>query len=83
MGLLDNKEIQNIQQEFADGLIGSFTIIPILRKGSDAVFFRRSNHKIYFLENNDWKKCYKILDKVDFKKEKQELINSGWQELYK
>jgi|GEM_PF-3642279 len=78
MGLLTKEKIDRINDLIDNANSGSIPIIVYMQKDSDYIWYNRFDAEVYFLENGDLEKCFKIQKKEIFENTINELKKEGW-----
>lgn len=79
MGLLTKKRLAEIDMMIKNANFSSIPFIPYMQRGQDIILYNRFDSELYYLEDGDLEKCYKVQTKDEFKKSIDDLKKEGWE----
>ena len=77
MGILTEIELDNIKDEMKS-IGGGINFIPVMEKENKTIFLDRYNEIVYFIEDDDFNKCYQKYEKNVFIGLIEELKKDNW-----
>ena len=78
MGILNENEIKKIDSQISN-ITSGINYVSVMEKGNKTIVYNKQDKVVYFLENDDFNKCYKKISQSDFQKSVNELKKDGWQ----
>jgi hypothetical protein len=77
VGILSESEIKTINAQIGD-ISAGINYVPVMENGNKAIVYNKQDKIVYFVEDDDFNKCYKKQPLLDFKKSVDELKRDGW-----
>jgi len=77
MGILTDSEIKKITSQISNVASG-INYVSVMENGSKTIVYNKQDKIAYFIENDDFNKCYKKQPLSEFKESVDELKKQGW-----
>jgi len=77
MGILSDSEIKKIYSQIGD-ISSGINYVTVMENGNKSIVYNKQDKIVFFIENDDFKKCYKKISQSEFHKSVDELIKQGW-----
>jgi len=78
MGILTDNEIKKITSQISNVSSG-INYVSVMENGNNTIVYNKQDKVVYFIENDDFDKCYKKQPLADFQKSVDDLKKDGWQ----